>query len=162
PNARRVALHGDVGHVLEQQAGAPAAELAHHFLEASEGGTHVERAVEYGRQAATEATARLAYEAAAQVTEPALQALALRDAPPAGAVRGARRVAPGEARQRMGALARAGATLQDAIAIARRLEPARRGPLLARAALALAGGGPEVGRVDSALVELLDQALEAL
>jgi tetratricopeptide (TPR) repeat protein len=161
PAVRRVALHGEVGRMLEQQRGTPAAELAHHFLEASEGGAHVEGAVEYARRAAAEATARLAYEEAAQVLERALQALEV-CARPDATVRGELLVELGEARQRMGALDAARADLQDAVAIARRLDDARRGPLLARAALALAGVGPEVGHVDEALVGLLDEALGEL
>jgi tetratricopeptide (TPR) repeat protein len=161
PAARRVALHADVGRMMEQQADTPAAELAHHFLEASEGGAHIEGAVEYARRAAAEATARLAYEEAAQLAERALQALDLHDQPDA-VLRGELLVDLGEARQRMGALDAARVALQDAVAIARRLDPALCGPLLARASLALAGVGPEVGRVDGALVELLDQALHVL
>src|SRR5262249_3415797 len=108
-----------------------------------------------------EATARLAYEEAAQLLERALQALEVCDRPDA-AVRGELLVELGEARQRMGALDAARVDLLGAVAIARRLDGARRGPLLARAALALAGVGPEVGHVDDALVGLLGEALDRL
>src|SRR5262249_51244935 len=112
PAERRVALHGEVGQMLEQHPGTPAAELAHHFLEASEGGAHVDGAVEYARRAAAEATARLAYEEAAQLLERALQALEV-CARPGAMVRGELLVELGEARQRMGALDAARADLQD-------------------------------------------------
>ena len=161
PAGRRVALHAEVGRLLSQQPGTPVAEIAHHFLEAAEGGADIEGAVEYARRAAGEATARLAYEEAAELAERALQALDLCDQPDA-VVRGELLVELGEARQRMGVLDAARDALEDATAIARRLAPAVRGPLLARAALALAGVGPEVGRVDGALIELLDEALDAL
>ena len=103
PAGRRVALHAEVGRLLSQQPGTPVAEIAHHFLEAAEGGADIEGAVEYARRAAGEATARLAYEEAAELAERALQALDLCDQPDA-VVRGELLVELGEARQRMGVL----------------------------------------------------------
>ncbi len=160
-DTRRAALHADVGRTLEQQAEAPLAELAHHFLEAAEAGADVGRAVEHARRAAADATARLAYEDAARLYERSLQALELHD-PPDAVLRGELLADLGEARQRTGDIDAARRTFEDALAIARRLEPARRGRLLARAVLGIAGGGPEVGRSDAALVGLLDETLESL
>ncbi len=160
-DARRAALHGEVAHALEHQMDAPLAELAHHALEAAEGGADVERAVEHARRAAAEATVRLAYEDAAALYERALQALALR-APTDPAVRAELLADLGEARQRTGDGDAARRAFEDVLAIARRLDPARRGPLLARAAQGLAGAGPEVGHVDLTVVAVLDEALDAL
>jgi tetratricopeptide (TPR) repeat protein len=160
-DARRVALHVEVGRMLEQQAEAPAAELAHHFLEAAEGGADVGLAVAHARRAAADATARLAYEDAARLYERSLQALNLH-ASPDTVLRGELLADLGEARQRTGDVEAARRTFEDALAIARRLDPARRGPLLARAALGVAGVGAEVGRTDMALVGLLDEALRCL
>lgn len=161
PDARRAALHAEVGRMLEQQAEAPLAELAHHYLEAAQDGSDVERAVTHARRAAVDATARLGYEAAARLYERSLQALDGCDRPDAG-LRSELLAELGEARQRTGDVEAAQRTFEDALAIARRLEPARRGPLLARAVLGVAGAGAEVGRCDLALVALLDEALDCL
>jgi tetratricopeptide (TPR) repeat protein len=159
--ARRVALHAEVGHMLEQQTETPAAELAHHYLEAATGGADVARAIQHARRAAIDATARLAYEDAAWLYERSLQVL---DLDPAAdpALRGELLTDLGDARQRTGDVEGARRTFADVLAIARRLEPARRGSLLARAVLGIGGAGPEVGRSDEAMVELLDEALGSL
>ena len=158
---RRVALHAEVGRMLELQADAPAAELAHHFLEAAAGGADVARALEHARRAATDATARLAYEDAARLYERSLQVLELQ-ASSEPALRGELLADLGEARQRTGDGEAARRAFEDVLAIARRLDRARGGPLLARAVLGIAGVGAEVGRTDEALVGLLDEALAAL
>src|SRR5262249_15165348 len=154
----RVDLHAKVGDMLAQQSETPAAELAHHFLEAATGGADVARAIQHARRAAADATARLAYEDAARLYERSLQVL---DLDPAAdpALRGELLADLGDARQRTGDVEAARRTFVDVLAIARRLEPAHRGPLLARAVLGVAGAGPEVGRSDEAMVELLDEAL---
>jgi tetratricopeptide (TPR) repeat protein len=159
--ARRIALHAEVGRMLERQADAPAAELAHHFLEAAAGGADVEGAVEHARRAAADATARLAFEDAARLYERSLQALDVHASPDTG-LRGELLVDLGEARHRTGDVEAARRTFEDALAIARRLDAARGAPLLARAVLGLAGLGAEVGRTDLALVDLLDEALRSL
>ena len=165
PDAERTALHGRVGHVLEEQTGTRTAvllaELAHHFLEATEGGGDVDRAVLYARRAAAEAMSRLAYEEAVGLCERALEALALQ-APPDAAARAELLIDLGEAHQRTGALEAARSAFRDAASLARRTEPERAGPLLARAALGFAGLGPEVGRVDGTAVALLEDALATL
>jgi tetratricopeptide (TPR) repeat protein len=158
---RRIALHGALGHLLEVRPDARPAELAHHFLEAAAEGHDVERAIAHARRAAVDATARLAYEDAAGLYERALQALDLTAAPDA-VLRGELLADLGEAERRIGDVAAARRTFEHAMALARRLEPARRGPLLARAALGIAGPGAEIGRADPALVQLLDGALDAL
>ena len=142
PSGRRVALHAEVGRLLRQQPGTPVAEIAHHFLEAAEGGADIEGAVEYARRAAGEATARLAYEEAAELAERALQALDLCEQPDA-VVRGELLVELGEARQRMGVLDAARDALEDAAAIAG--DSLLRGPGCGARRAALAGVGPEAG-----------------
>jgi hypothetical protein len=160
-DARRVALHAEVGRMLERQAETPVAELAYHFLEAAMGGADVARAIEHARRAAADATVRLAYEDAAQLYERSLQVLELHAAADP-ALRGELLADLGDARQRTGDVEAARRTFEDVLAIARRLDRARRGPLLARAVLGIAGVGAEVGRTDEAIVELLDEALGSL
>ncbi len=160
-DARRVALHAEVGRMLEQQANPPAAELAYHFLEAARGGADVALAVEHARRAAADANARLAYEDAARLYERSLQVLDL-DLPVDPALRSELLVDLGDARQRTGDVEAARETFADVLAIARRLDGPRRGPLIARAVLGIAGGGAEVGRSDESLVRLLEEALAVL
>jgi tetratricopeptide (TPR) repeat protein len=158
---RRVALHGVIGRLLEERPDARPAELAHHFLEAAAEGRHVERAIAHARRAAVDATDRLAYEDAAGLYERALQALDLTPAPDP-VLRGELLADLGDAERRVGDVEAARRTFEQAMALARRLEPARGGPLLARAVLGIAGSGAEVGRADPALVQLLDDALAAI
>ncbi len=159
--AHRAALHGSVGAVLEDDAEAPLAELAHHFLEAAEGGSDVTRAAAYARRAAAEATARMAFEDAVALYERALHALSLSN-PSSPSELCVLLIDLGEARQRLGGHAdpAARSAFEQARETARRLE--RSGPLLARAALGIAGIAPEFGRVDRTVVRLLDDALTAL
>ena len=161
-DARRVALHAEVGRMLERQAEAPAAELAHHFLEATEGAADVERAVEHARRAAADATARLAYEDAARLYERAIQALDLaritRRHPARRAARRPGRSPPAH-RGRRGGAARRSRTRSRSRAGSIPPAAARcsRGPCSASP-----GAGAEVGRADLAVVHLLDEALAAL
>src|SRR5262249_59781537 len=122
PDTERTALHGRVGRVLEEQTGTRSgvllAELGHHFLEATEGGGDVDRAVLYARRAAAEAMSRLAYEEAVGLCGRALQALALRATPDAAA-RAELLIDLGEAHQRTGALEAARSAFRDAALLAR-------------------------------------------
>ena len=154
----RTELHRRLAEILEELPGARPdrlAELAHHFLQATEGGD-VDKAVEYASRAAAEALEGMAYEEAARHYEQALEALRL------GAADESRRaellVGRGDAELRAGETVQARATLLEAAALARRLG---RGDLLARAALSF-GWWVEPGRRDDRLVALLEEAATAL
>jgi tetratricopeptide (TPR) repeat protein len=154
----RIELHRRLAAILEVLPGTRPdrlAELAHHFLQAAEGGD-VDKAVEYASRAAAEALEGTAYEEAARHYEQALDALRL------GETDEPRRaellIGRGDAELRAGETAKARTTLLEAAALARRLG---RGDLLARAALSF-GWWVEPGRRDDRLVALLEEAASGL
>ncbi|HEY8217140.1 MAG TPA: AAA family ATPase, partial [Acidimicrobiia bacterium] len=75
---RRVRLHAAIGAALEERGGATSAELAHHFAEGATTGV-ADRALEYARRAATEASERLAYDEAVHFFDLALEMLEVAD-----------------------------------------------------------------------------------
>ena len=163
---RRVRLHRQVAEVLEGLYGAHPephlAELAYHFIEASQGGD-VGKAVDYARRAGARAAELLAYEEAAGHYERALQVLELQEtADPAA--RCDLLLALGGARMGAGEVAQARKTFLHAAEIARR---ARLPERLASAALGLGAGlqgfwGQAAGLVDEPVVALLEETLEQL
>jgi len=157
---RRVEVHRRIGEALEQLHGAdpdpPVAELAHHFIEAAPGGEG-EKAIDYAERAARRAAAQLAHEDAALHYERALEVLDLsRHADPA------RRLALllqlGEAQRTAGRFVVSRETFEAAASIARELGNPES---LARAALGVSALS-EVGRLDEAIVALLEESLEAV
>ena len=157
---RRVEIHRRIGEALEQLHGEdqdpPVAELARHFIEAAPGG-EAEKAIEYAERAARRAAAQLAHEDAAAHYERAIEVLQLSsraDAP--------RRLALllelGEAQRRAGRFVDSRETLDGAAAIARELGDTES---LARAALGVSALS-EAGRVDEAIVGLLEESLAAV
>ncbi|HET6547516.1 MAG TPA: AAA family ATPase [Solirubrobacter sp.] len=154
--SRRVRLHLRVGEALEALPGASAAELAHHFYEARHVGG-AGKALEHARAAAEQASRSVAYEEASAHHRRALAALELArpDDTPA---RCEILLALG------GTLTRAGdadarPTFLAAAELARADGDAER---LARAALGFGGHYAEAGVVDRPLIELLEEALDAL
>jgi hypothetical protein len=85
PASRRVRLHRRVGEAIEldvaDQTASRATELAHHFLEAAPVGG-AEKGAGYAVVAAREAEARLAFEAALELCDRALEALRKQHAVP--------------------------------------------------------------------------------
>ena len=163
---RRARLHRRVGDVLEALfTGAlepPLAELAYHYCQAA-GLGDAAKAIDYAWRAGDRATQLLAYEDASRHY---LMALEVLDASTPGDV--TRRCellcAVGDAAWRTSEVERARASFLEAAELARQLgDPIR----LANAALGLGGAGfrpwwTEQGLVDDVLVELLEEALDAL
>ena len=161
PAARRAAIHREVAEAIEAvhagELDRYLGELAHHFLEAAPAGD-AERAVDYATRAAAGAGERLAHEDAASLYARALEALELAGSPDRerrlelllelGAAQtraGRRRRGAGDARARRRARARARA-------------PERPRPGRARRSACWR----EAGVVDEPLIELLEEALEAV
>jgi eukaryotic-like serine/threonine-protein kinase len=157
---RRVEIHRRIGEALEQLHGAdpepPVAELAHHFIEAAPGGEST-KAIEYAERAARRAAAQLAHEDAASHYERALEVLDLSPEPDH-----ARRLALllelGVAQRRAGRFVASRETLEEAAGMARELGDA---DSLARAALGVSALS-EAGRLDEAIVALLEESLGAI
>ena len=160
---RRSLLHRAVGLALEDLYAADpephVAELAHHFFVAATAG-ELAKAIDYSVRAGERALSLVAYEAASDHFERALQAYGLQehaDAP--------RRcdllIALGTAQSRAGNARLARETFLRAAALARRLDAPER---LARAALGYGAGmgGFEFGLVDDTLIGLLHEARAAL
>jgi eukaryotic-like serine/threonine-protein kinase len=158
---RRVRLHRQIGEVLEALYAANPephlAELAHHFCEAAPGGD-VEKAIGYARRAGDRALTLVAYEEAASHYQMALQAVDLKEKPDA-AQRLELLLALGEAQNSAGDRDRAKETALQAADVARRLKDSE---ALARAALGFAASLGEYGAIDQQVVDLLDEALDAL
>ena len=158
---RRVRMHWQVGLALEgrdaHRADARLDELAYHFAEGALAGDPL-KAVDYGRRAGERADAELAFESAAKHYDRALGALELVDAPDP-ALRCDLQIALAVALFNAGDGRRRDAVFAAA-ASARSMGDGER---LARAAVILASGpGPSDGRVDQALVDLLEAALAAV
>jgi class 3 adenylate cyclase/tetratricopeptide (TPR) repeat protein len=160
PTTRRLRLHRRVGEALEaRDVDSHVDELAYHFAEAAALG-EAAKAVDYGRRAAGQAMARLAYEEAAADYERALASLD----PESQADREARAellVELGRAVWIGGERARAREHLAEAILLAR---DANRPDLLAEAAI-ISGGvraWTEAGLVDDDFVALLEEVSRAL
>ncbi len=160
---RRVRLHRRIAERLEAlYRAAPEAhfaELAHHFFQAG-AAADLEWAIHYSVRAAERATLQLAYEEAVGHFERALQAIDLAPAPDP-AHRCDLLLALGEAHTRAGHASQAADTFHQAAAIARSLAST---PRLARAALGFGAGaiGARYGTLDQRLVDLLEEALQAL
>ncbi|HEY7847947.1 MAG TPA: AAA family ATPase [Candidatus Limnocylindria bacterium] len=168
---RRVRLHRRIADVLEQMAGRTAepflAELAFHFFQAAQGSdraTDVEhspgdKAIDYARSAAEQASRSLAYEEAARLFRMALAVLDGADTPdPESRTEILLRL--GDVEARAGEMETSRATFQEAARIAREVDDARR---LARAALGYSGRLPWLrpGR-DASIIQLLQDALVML
>jgi class 3 adenylate cyclase len=157
---RRVEIHRRIGQALEQLHGSdpdpPVAELARHFIEASPAGEG-DKAIRYAEQAARRAGAQLAHEDAAGHYERALEVLDL-----SGERDPERRLALllelGEAQRRAGRFVASRETFEGAAAIARELADTE---ALARAALGVSALS-EVGKLDEAIVALIEESLAAL
>lgn len=158
-HARRSAVHGRIGAVLERQPDIAPFEVARHLLEAADGGGDPGRALGWARRAVANATDRLAHEEAAAMCERILRMLDMREiADPV--VRAAVLLDLGDARQRAGDADGARRAYQAARTSSRDTDDP--GPLLARAALGIAGIGGMAGRADEAVVGVLEEALAAL
>ena len=160
PAARRAAIHRDCAAAIEAvHAGEiddHLGRLAHHHLEAGTAGD-TDRAVEYAVRAAARATERVAHEDAAGLYERALEALEL------GSDDDLERrlellLELGAAQRRAAKVRESRATLERAAELARRLD---RPEDLARAVLEICLLA-EAGVVDDPLIELLEEALEAV
>jgi predicted ATPase len=157
---RRVEIHRRIGESLERLFDSapdpPVAELAHHFIEAAPGGES-DKAIGYAERAAKRAADQLAHEDAAAHYGRALEVLDLSGAPDP-----ARRLALllelGEAQRRAGRFVASRETFEDAAALARELGDTES---LARAALGVSALS-EVGRLDEAIVALIQESLAAL
>jgi tetratricopeptide (TPR) repeat protein len=152
---KRPQLHLRIAEALERQPGRRdgerLAELAHHFLAASD-----ERGARYAVQAGHEAFERLAYEAAAEHWEHAIRVLG----PPSARDGLEVLLELADAHWRSGEFERARERYSEAAELARKLELP---DLLATAALGFGGRmGFGAGRHDQQLVDLLEQALAAL
>ncbi|MEE8370341.1 MAG: adenylate/guanylate cyclase domain-containing protein, partial [Dehalococcoidia bacterium] len=158
---RRVRLHRQIGEALEAIHGdnlePHLAELAHHFSESVQGGD-VDKAIDYAVRAAERATSLTAYEDAAGNYKMALQALEAKDRPDE-AQRCELLLALGEARNSAGDRDRGQDALQRAADIARRIGDSER---LARAALGVAGPWSEGVAINELVVDLAEEALNAL
>ncbi|HEX8066026.1 MAG TPA: protein kinase [Thermoleophilaceae bacterium] len=154
---RRVRLHRRVGETLERLYGEDPDEhldeLAHHFLEAQD----LDRAVDYSIRAADRAMSLLAYEEAADLFGRALQAFELRGAA-SGEDQARLHNCLGEAQSRAGDSRQAKDTFYRAADAARR---AGAGWELAQAALGVARK-LEIGVIERSLIELIEEALEAI
>jgi len=155
---RRAALHASIALTLERASGVPEAlphdEIAHHALEGPP--ELLERGVEHAIEAACRAEELLAYDDAIETLERALAAVGEKGNPPA--LRAAVLVALGQACIRRGDAAAGKRHCREASAIARTLGDVELG---ARAALTY-GRVFTFGKVDAALVEMLESSLEAL
>lgn len=150
---RRAAIHRRIGLALESRPGAPAAELAWHFVEAASLGEH-ERAARHTHTAASEAMDGYAYEHAADAVERALAVVAERD-------RALLLTDLGEARWRAGEHDAAHRAFREAETLAASHDL----PLVrAVAALGAARGRPDAATMfsDPVHVPLLSGALDAL
>jgi ATP/maltotriose-dependent transcriptional regulator MalT len=159
PAPRRIRVHGEIGDVLEELYGVDAephvAELAHHFIQAAQGG-YAAKAVDYATRAGERAMRLLAYEEAERLFSGALSALDLE--PPDPGRRAELLLAVGQAQVRSGSrIARQ--TLLRAASAARSLG---RSDLLARTALAFRAFARSPGLVDDEVVTLLEQALDQI
>ncbi len=158
--AQRARLHERIALALEEICSdddeARLGELAHHFLSAAPRGD-LAKAIDYAERAGAQDMEQLAYEDAAEVYGRALEVLELTDRPDearrctlllalGGAEAGAARVS--DARRAFGAAAEAARQLGDADSLV--------GAAIGIAMLS------EAGNVDRRLVDLLDEALEAI
>ena len=160
---RRGRLHRDVGLTLEDLYAADpdphVSELAHHFFVAATAG-ELTKAIDYAVRAGERAMELVAYEEASEHFERALQAFGLQDQADVP-----RRcdllLALATAQSRAGNTRSARETFLRAAFLARRLESPEQ---LARAALGYGAGmgGFEFGLVDDTLIDLLQEAREAL
>jgi class 3 adenylate cyclase/tetratricopeptide (TPR) repeat protein len=166
PTSRRLALHLEIGNVIEELAGRDLdphlSEIAHHLASATPLGD-ADRAVDYLQRAGDRAAALSAYEEAALHFERALQLLGATEDTSAER-RGELLLRSGEAHWQAGDTKAARARFEEATDVARRLGDAE---LLARAALgyvnALGGfflsARFEIGATGAGLLE---EALAAL
>ena len=158
--AQRAAVHERIGLALEEICGdepeARLGELANHFLSAAPRGD-IGRAIDYAERAGAQAMDQLAYEEAAELYERALEVLELSDEPDE-ARRCGLLLALGGAQMSAGNFADSRQAYDRAADSARALGDTDR---LVGAAIGIALLS-EAGVVDEALVELLDQALEAV
>lgn len=176
-STRRARLHRLVGDALADLYAADptphVAELAHHFLMAVPAGDAA-RAVAYCQQAGDHALALFSYAAAAEQYQNALRVLDLAQqgrtpsatpdqgaAPPVGFAE--RRcdllLSLGDAQRLAGEMDAARTTFAEAATLARRLPSPER---LAHAALGFGLNLFQVGQVDAALIELLEEALATM
>jgi class 3 adenylate cyclase/tetratricopeptide (TPR) repeat protein len=161
---RRARTHRRIGVALEElhrdrlDEHLPA--LAYHFCEAGTEGD-LGKAIDYAARAAAQATAQLAHEEAASHYGRAIQALDLLPSPDED-TRCRLLLDLGDAHNRSGARRQAKEVFLQATAVARSLGASER---LARAALGYGGGMVAfafVPIVDTKLIELLEEALEAV
>jgi DNA-binding winged helix-turn-helix (wHTH) protein len=153
---RLVALHRRAGEALDAlytgRADAPAAEIAHHFFEASAGG-EATRAVTWCERAADRALALSAYDEGARHLARALEALDHGE--PDAARRSALLARLGEARWAAGDREGGRARLAEAAELARALG---RDDLFARAAVGYRGVGEMGAPPDAQTLALLEEA----
>jgi len=155
---RRTALHASMALSLERSSATPDAlphdEIAHHALEGPP--ELLARGVEHAIEAACRAEELLAYDDAVETLERTLAAVASKGNPPA--LRAAVLVGLGQACIRRGDASAGKRHCREASGIARSLGDVELG---ARAALTY-GRVFTFGKVDAALVEMLESSLEAL
>jgi tetratricopeptide (TPR) repeat protein len=160
--ARRTSCHRRIAEALEDlrpvRSKISAAELAHHFFEASAGVDRIDKVIDYAIEAGAEAVAQLAYEDAPGHYERALHALDRLGPAPA-----ARRfdvlLALARARASAGHREAAKETFRRAIDLARRLNAPSK---LALAVLGFPQSSAGQGGPDGQLIEYLEEALAGL
>jgi class 3 adenylate cyclase/tetratricopeptide (TPR) repeat protein len=159
-SARRGRLHARVGEALDALHGENPdrlAELAHHYYEGAAAG-EVDKAIDCCRRAGDRSLALLAYEEAAQHYERALEALDL-DPSADPARRCGLLIALGDARGRSGDRTGRIAAALEAAKAARRAGSAEH---LAQAAILSSGWGVYVGTPEPEVIDLCEEALDAI
>ncbi|MBV8432573.1 MAG: hypothetical protein JO244_15520, partial [Solirubrobacterales bacterium] len=153
---RRARIHSRVGNALTSRQDAPVSELAHHFARTADP-ADAERAITYATRAGQEATAMLAYEAAADFYSRAAEVLA-RFQPTDRARRCELLLLVGETRVRSGQKALARAAFREAALLAEELGDSGS---LARAAIGSSQRYvQQPGVIDTELITMLRRALE--
>lgn len=157
----RVTLHRLAGETIEQLHGADIdahlSQLAHHFLEASQGGDP-EKAVQYGERAGNRAAEMIASEEATRLYGMALQALQLSESPD-DRKRCELMNALGRSQMLAGAILESRETHAATAEIAKRIGAVE---LQAEAAIAFETAGWYPGYDGTPAVKLLSEALELL
>lgn len=157
----RLRLHRRIGEALEVLVGdyvtPHLSELAHHFFQAAQSGSDVDKAIAYANRAAERATAVLAYEEAIPHYERALRMLWFRE--PDEERRCELLLALGKAQNRASDFAAAQQQFQQAAELARTRQFSHQ---LAHAALGLAGTRIPISGPNPAILQVLQEALALL
>jgi tetratricopeptide (TPR) repeat protein len=159
PLSRRAEQHQRVGELLEslpQNAEAPAAQLAHHFLRASLGAGSP-KAADYSILAGKQALDSFAFEEAALHFGRALEALRFERG--TEALTCETLLSLGHAQRLSGDYTAAGTSFERGLAVARKLDDSI---ALAKAALGYAQVRPEIGVANQEVLPKLEEAVRAM